>query len=180
MTAPYLDPAPRDLTKAAFMNSKPATRFVGALTNGVHGTSMPAWGRVLTPEQIEGVLDYVWKDFVKEPRKALKVRTVPDRNPVPSSAASIARGEQIFVQRCAGCHGSKADGKGPNSLDITPRPRNLRNSAFMAQVDDRRLFESVLYGVQGTAMPPWIDYGLTVNDVGDLVNFMRGINRGKH
>jgi len=28
----------------------------------------------------------------------------------------------------------------------------------------------------GTAMPPWIDYGLSQNDVGDLVNFIRSIN----
>jgi hypothetical protein len=44
-------------------------------------------------------------------------------------------------------------------------------------VDDKRLMESILYGVQGTAMPPWIDYGLTNNDVGDLVNFIRSINQ---
>ena len=33
-----------------------------------------------------------------------------------------------------------------------------------------------MYGVQGTAMPSWVDYGLTQNDVGDLVNFIRSIN----
>ncbi len=176
MTAAYLDPAPRDLTKAAFMNSKPATRLVQSMTQGVHGTSMPPWGRVLTPQQINGMLDYVWTEFVKEPRKESKARTVPDRNPMPGTKDSIARGERLFVQRCAGCHGAKADGKGPNSLDITPRPRNLRNAAFMSQVDDRRLFDSILYGVQGTAMPPWIDYGLSTNDVGDLVNFIRSVN----
>ena len=57
-------------------------------------------------------------------------------------------GETMFLARCSGCHGRKADGKGPNSLDILPRPRNLRNSAFVQSVNDRRLFESVLYGVQ--------------------------------
>ncbi len=92
------------------------------------------------------------------------------------SAASDRRGEQTFVLRCAGCHGRKADGKGPNSMDITPRPRNLRNSFFVNSVADRRLFDSILYGVQGTAMPAWIDYGLSQNDVGDLVNFIRSLN----
>ena len=84
--------------------------------------------------------------------------------------------KRIFLQRCSGCHGRKADGKGPNSLDILPRPRNLRNTAFVDSVGDRRLFESILYGVQGTAMPSWIDYGLSQNDVGNLVNFIRSIN----
>jgi hypothetical protein len=30
--------------------------------------------------------------------------------------------------------------------------------------------------VQGTAMPPWIDYGLSPNDAGDLINFIRSLN----
>ena len=94
-----------------------------------------------------------------------------------NSPDSIRHGEAIFLERCSGCHGRKQDGKGPNSLDISPRPRNLRNSAFINSVPDRRLFESILYGVQGTAMPSWIDYGLSQNDVGDLINFIRGLNQ---
>lgn len=82
----------------------------------------------------------------------------------------------MFINRCAGCHGRKADGKGPNSLDILPRPRNLRNAWFVNSVSDERMFGAILYGVQGTAMPPWIDYGLSQNDVGDLVNFIRSMN----
>ncbi|HTT22581.1 MAG TPA: c-type cytochrome [Candidatus Sulfotelmatobacter sp.] len=173
----YLDPAPRDLTKAAFMNSKPEARFLQSLKEGVPGTSMPPWERVLTDEQRRALLVYVFQTFVKEPRGQLKERKVPDQNPVAFSAESVHRGEQFFLQRCTGCHGRKADGKGPNSLDISPRPRNLRNSFFISRVPDRRLFDSILYGVQGTAMPSWIDYGLTQNDVGDLINFVRSMNQ---
>jgi mono/diheme cytochrome c family protein len=177
MTHLYLDPAPRDLTKAAFMNSKPEERFIQSIKMGVPGTSMPAWGRVLTDGQVRGTLTYVFQNFVREPRIELKAHKVPEQNPVALNAESIGRGEHIFLQRCTGCHGRKADGKGPNSLDITPRPRNLRNSAFVQSVPDRRLFDSILYGVQGTAMPSWIDYGLTQNDVGDLINFIRSLNQ---
>lgn len=175
----YLDPSPRDLTKAAFMNSKPRERFVTAIQEGVAGTSMPPWKNALKPEQVNGVLSYVLTTFTKEPARALKPRSLPDQNPVASSAPSIKHGEQIFLERCAGCHGRKADGKGPNSLDINPKPRNLLNSAFVASMNDHRLFDSILYGVQGTAMPSWIDYGLTKNDVGDIVNFIRSINLPK-
>jgi hypothetical protein len=52
----------------------------------------------------------------------------------------------------------------------------LRNSWFVAKLADRRIFESVLYGVQGTAMPPWIDYGMSQQDVGNLINFIRSLN----
>ncbi len=172
----YIDPSPRDFTKAGFMNSKPRDRFVASIQNGVGGTSMPPWKNVLKDEQINGVLTYVLTTFTKEPQREVKPHKVPQQNPVASNKESIARGEGIFLERCTGCHGRKADGKGPNSLDILPHPRNLRNSWFVDTVPDNRLFDSILYGVQGTAMPSWIDYGLTQENVGDLVNFIRSIN----
>jgi mono/diheme cytochrome c family protein len=131
----------------------------------------------MSESQVDGLLDYVEATFVKTKRAGQKTRKLPDVNPVAMSKASTDRGEGIFVQRCAGCHGRKGDGKGPNSLDILPRPRNLRNAQFVSSVDDRRMFDSILYGVQGTAMPAWIDYGLSQNDVGDLTNFIRGMNQ---
>jgi mono/diheme cytochrome c family protein len=176
INAIYLDPAPRDLTKAEFMVSKPEARFLASITLGVPGTSMPAWGKTLNGDEVKGVLDYVFANYVHEPSRQMKPRKVPELNPVPMSAASAARGEAIFMERCTGCHGRKADGRGPNSLDISPRPRNLRNSAFIQSAPDRRLFESVMYGVEGTAMPSWMDYGLSQNDVGDIVNYIRSLN----
>lgn len=175
----YLDPYPRDLTKAGFMSSKSDERLISSIKNGVAGTSMPAWGRVLSDDQIHGVLDHIRKNYVKEPARQVKGRQVPETNPVAADMASIKRGEQLFLQRCTGCHGKKADGKGPNSTDIQPRPRNLRNADFLNSVSDRRLFESILYGVQGSAMPPWVDYGLTQKEVGDLVNYLRSFNKPK-
>ena len=176
----YLDPYPRDFTKASFMNSKPRERFVNSIMQGVPGTSMPSWSKALGEERANGVLRYVLTAFTKEPPREVKARKLPERNPVAASVESEARGQKIFEQRCTGCHGKKADGKGPNSLDILPRPRNLRNSAFVEKLADRRAFESILYGVQGTAMPAWIDYGMSQQDVGDIVNFIRSVNHARN
>jgi mono/diheme cytochrome c family protein len=174
----YIDPSPRDFTKPGFMASKPRARFIASIQEGVDGTSMPPWKRILKDEQIGGVLDYVMQNFAKEPFKELKARNIPEKNPVGNSADSIARGEQVFELRCTGCHGRKADGKGPNSLDIFPHPRNFRNRWFVESVPDRRLFESIEYGVQGTAMPSWIDM-LSTNEVGDVINFIRSLQSGR-
>jgi len=176
--ATYLDPAPRDLTKASFINNKPQERFLQSIREGVAGTSMPSWGKVLTDEQIRTVYQFVQTGLVKSPRRPIKEHAnVPSGNPTQASAESAARGEAIYLKRCTGCHGLKADGKGPNSLDIVPRPRNLRNHWFVATLADRRALESILYGVQGTAMPSWIDYGLTVKDAADLLNYIRSLNQ---
>lgn len=177
--ATYLDPYPRDFTNAGFMNSKTEERLMTSIKTGVPGTSMPSWAKVLNDQQVKSVLEYINQTFTKEARTEIKPRDVPEQNPIAMSDESVARGESIFLQRCTGCHGRKADGKGPNSLDILPRPRNLLNSEFINKANDRRLFESILYGVQGTAMPPWIDYGLSKDDVGDLVNYIRNLNKNK-
>jgi mono/diheme cytochrome c family protein len=139
---------------------------------------MPPWKRILKDEQINGVLDYVMQTIVKEPVKEPRTRNLPDKNPVAASPESIAGGERVFLLRCTGCHGRKADGKGPNSLDILPHPRNLRNQWFVESVPDRRLFESIEYGVQGTAMPSWIDQ-VSQHDVGDVVNFIRSLQNAR-
>ncbi|HZT78217.1 MAG TPA: c-type cytochrome [Vicinamibacterales bacterium] len=175
----YLDPAPRDLTKVAFMNSKPRERFLRSIADGVPGTSMPAWRMALGEDRIDAVFSYVEKAIVKDARQPRQPRTIPDVNPAPDGPDSIARGNAIFLKRCTGCHGRKADGKGPNSIDMTPRPRNLRNHAFVNRLTDQRLIESILYSVEGTAMPAWIDYGLTPQDAGDLVRFIRSLNTGR-
>ena len=176
INAIYLDPAPRNLASSEFMAGKPEARFIASIHNGVAGTSMPPWGKTLNDAQVQGILDYVWTTFVREPHRQLKPRKLPDQNPVAMSADSIGRGQAIFLQRCTGCHGRKADGHGPNSIDITPRPRNLTNTAFIQNTTDHRLFESIEYGVEGTAMPSWMDYGLSQSDVGDIVNYIRSLN----
>ena len=177
VNAIYLDPAPRDLTLAEFMANKPHDRFINSIKIGVPGTSMPPWGNALSDDQVNGVFNYVWATYVKEKPRTLKPRNVPQVNPVTYSQQSVDRGETIFLARCTGCHGKKADGHGPNSPDISPRPRNLRNFAFINSVSDHRLFESITYGVEGTAMPSWLDYGLQQNDVGDILNYIHSLNK---
>ena len=80
----YIDPSPRDFTKPGFMASKPRTRFIASIQEGVGGTSMPPWKRILKDEQIAGVLDYVMQNFAKEPFKELRTRNMPEKNPVAS------------------------------------------------------------------------------------------------
>ena len=171
----YLDPAPRDLSKGSFLVTKARQRLLDSIHDGVAGTSMPPWGKVLTDAQISGTLDYVFTNIAKEQGNQYKAHKMPEANPVADSPDSRSRGEQTFLARCIGCHGRKADGKGPNSIDILPHPRNLRNGYFVRSLPDKRMMDSILYGVRGTAMPSWIEYGLSQKDAGDLMNFIRSL-----
>ena len=164
----YLDPAPRDLTKAAFMTTKPEERFLTSHQGRRARNFDAAVGASSDDEQTQGRARLCVHRLRERAARELKTRKVPETNPVAYYAGvGSTRRSRSSSQRCTGCHGRKADGKGPNSLDISPRPRNLRNSAFINNATDQRLFESITYGVEGTAMPSWMDYGLTQNDVGE-------------
>jgi mono/diheme cytochrome c family protein len=65
-TAPFLYPSPRDYRKGIFKftstpGGKPPHRddLRRTIANGLHGTSMPAFHSLLTPSEIEQVIDYV-------------------------------------------------------------------------------------------------------------------------
>ncbi|HKV12563.1 MAG TPA: c-type cytochrome [Thermoanaerobaculia bacterium] len=175
--SPYLDPKPRDLTKAAFMKTKTRERLIASVRQGVPGTSMAPWGGVLDEAAAGALVDHVLADITQGSSAKRVERKVPQANPVPMSRESAARGEAIFLNRCWGCHGKKADGHGPNAEDIVPRPRNLRNTPFLRSVSYARLHESIQYGVQGTAMPAaGFDFALDEKSIGDLINYIYSLN----
>jgi mono/diheme cytochrome c family protein len=65
-TAPFLYPTPRDYRKGIFKftstpSGKPPARsdLRRTISNGLHGTSMPAFHSLMTPAEIEQVIDYV-------------------------------------------------------------------------------------------------------------------------
>jgi sulfur oxidation c-type cytochrome SoxX len=175
--ATYLDPKPRDLSKAAFMKTKSRARLIQSVRGGVAGTSMAPWGGVLDDKAAGALVDYVLANVTQGGASRLVEHKVPQANLVPFSKESAARGEAIFLNRCWGCHGTKADGHGPNAEDIVPRPRNLRNAPFVRSVAYARLHESIKYGVQGTAMPAaGFDFSLDDKSIGDLINFIYSLN----
>lgn len=70
-----------------------------------------------------------------------------------ASPESIAAGKSVFFEYCTGCHGRRADGRGPQALNLVPRPQNLRNAPFVHYLTDDRMYTSISGGVRGTAMP---------------------------
>jgi mono/diheme cytochrome c family protein len=170
--AETLLPRPRIFTNAQFFNWLPEERAFRAIREGVPGTAMPPFGKQLDEKQAQALFGYVRATFIGAQRtQPPQPRKVPERNPVTWSAESVARGKAAFLDRCAGCHGRIGDGKGPNSPQMLPRPRNLTTRLFFEKLPDTRLFESITFGIVGTGMPSW-DY-LAEDQRWDLVNYVR-------
>jgi mono/diheme cytochrome c family protein len=79
--------------------------------------------------------------------------------PVIQAAADIERGEKIYLENCAACHGQKGDGKGPeaNRLKTKPRDFTTGNYKFRSTPSgslplDQDIFRTISRGVRATSM----------------------------
>jgi mono/diheme cytochrome c family protein len=95
----------------------------------------------------------------------------------PSTPESVAAGKAVFFEYCSGCHGRRADGRGPQSLNLEPRPQNLRNAPFVAYLTDDRLYGSISGGVRGTAMPAF-ELMITGEKRWQVIHYIRSLTAG--
>lgn len=79
-------------------------------------------------------------------------------------AEAAARG-QIAYAACAGCHGTKGEGR----VGMAPR---LASASFLAAASDRMLVATIAHGRPGTTMTPW---GPVLGDekIADIVAWLR-------
>lgn len=57
----FMEPHPRDLTDARFMSTMNRRLLAQRIEDGLPNTSMPAWGKVLKPQEIDAVIAYLAK-----------------------------------------------------------------------------------------------------------------------
>lgn len=94
----------------------------------------------------------------------------PFKQPFSSDAASIARGQAAFRDRCVSCHGPEGHGGGPVGKFFPPAP-DLGYAGIQAHPDGY-LYATIVLG--GKAMPIMRE-GLSQTDLWDLVHFVRTV-----
>jgi len=101
-------------------------------TGGAHQT-MPVWGDVLTQEQIDALVDF----------------TVTS-----AEGTSILRGQTLFEQNCAPCHGDFGEG-GPNPSQPNQIIAPISTSGYLNTHDNTTLFEIISQGQPDQGMSPF-------------------------
>ena len=86
------------------------------------------------------------------------------------------RGERLYREHCALCHGVQLDGQGVRQTGFTQPPRNFTDGAWQRGITSRRMFFVIRTGVPGTAMPAWPIFG--EDETWDLVAYVRGAAKG--
>jgi mono/diheme cytochrome c family protein len=126
-------------------------RLVKSVANGIPGTSMPSYGRLLELESRERLLDLLFDAFIGVPRH--DKAALPPLPAKPTSALAPTKADTLFGSLCLRCHGVAGTGTGPEYLKHLPRPRNLTNRLYFAALGDERIARAVADGVPGTTMP---------------------------
>ena len=188
--APYLDPKPRDFTKATFKcRSTPSgslpldSDLYDTISRGVHGSGMPSW-RPLTHQQRADLVAYV-KSFsarFEEEKPATSLAIPPEP---PNSADSAKRGAESFQSmNCWQCHGQEGRGNGPSAKTLTDSkgypiaPFDLTSGLQLKCGDSpQAMFRDLMTGLDGTPMPSFAD-ALKPEEAWDLVHYVETLRAG--
>ena len=65
------------------------------------------------------------------------------------------RGRALFLNKCAFCHGVRADGAGVRRKGLSRRPTNFRSRDWRTNADPLHVYTLVTKGKRGTSMPAW-------------------------
>jgi len=95
--------------------------------------------------------------------------------------ASELRGEKVFRQSCAACHGRNGLGDGPAAVDLSSQPRNLEKnffrfrstpSGYLPRPED--LERSIREGFPANGMPGFGDL-FSEKEMADLITYMASL-----
>jgi mono/diheme cytochrome c family protein len=187
-SAAYLTPHPRDFTSAKYKirstesGSVPTDEdLIQSVRQGLYGTAMPAWARILSDAEIADVVAYI---------KGLSPQFTTAPNPVsvgagiPSSPESISRGQQAYDKlQCGKCHGS--DGRGTGAVATTfedewkqpLRAADLTEPwTFHGGATARDVYLRFRTGMAGTPMPSFAD-AASDSEMWDLSNYVVSMAR---
>lgn len=97
-----------------------------------------------------------------------------DRPVVAASDSQLQRGQKLFAQLCAGCHGPRGDGKGHVAEGIAGYPSNFTDPAEAAFYSPQARLQIIRKGVPGTPMMGWENV-LTEEDILAVYVYVRSL-----
>lgn len=187
-SAPFLDPKPRDFTKAVFKcRSTPSgslpldSDLYDTISRGIHASGMPSWKPLLRQERAD-LVAYIktFSSAFEEEKPGVPVAIPPEP---PSSPESVKRGGAVFGSvGCSQCHGKDGRGHGPSAASLTDSkgypitPFDFTSGTrFKCGESDHDMFRDLVTGLDGSPMPSFAD-ALSADQRWDVVHYIRTLN----
>lgn len=122
---------------------------------------------------------------VAEDWRGASERVLTPAAPAPeASAASIARGRELFLSeevKCADCHGAEADGEGPQAETLKDdwgqpiAPADLTEGEFRGGDRPIDLYRRIAGGIPGTPMPG-MRSALSEAEIWSIVHYVKSLS----
>jgi mono/diheme cytochrome c family protein len=196
-SADRLWPRPRSFNEGTFKVRSTASGelpteqdLLDTVTNGLPGSAMPPWDRILTENERRHVVQFVRtklitdRDYMDSENEMFHL--IDFGKEVSPSKESIAKGKQIFTTgkaKCAECHGDEGRGNGNKTqkdewgFPIMPADLhkcwNFRGSR-RDPYSPRNIVREVTTGLNGTPMPSFAEQ-LTNEQIWHLANFVNSL-----
>jgi len=154
-------PKPRDFTTAEAAIELTRERMIKSVTEGRPGTAMVGHKRRLSPQQIEGLVDYVRSTFMQI--AATKAGQPPE---------AVSLGEKVYTENCAVCHGDSGNTSYWAKNGLNPPPRDFTAPESQSVLTRSRMVDSVTNGRPGTGMMPFTTR-LSGNEISAVVGYIR-------
>ncbi len=127
---------------------------VQAISAGGAHQTMPIWGKILTSEQLDALVQYTFQ---------------------ASQGSPIQLGQGLFSQNCASCHGALGQG-GSNPVNASEVIPPISTAGFLQTRDDATIRSIIAQGQSDLGMPPFgSSYGgqLSDDEIDAIVAFVR-------
>ena len=190
-SAPYLDPKPRDFTKAVFKcHSTPSgslpldSDLYDTISRGIHASGMPSWKPLLRQERVD-LVAYIktFSSAFQEEKPGAPVVIPPEP---ANSPESIRRGSELFQSmNCWSCHGKDGRGHGPSEMTLTDSkgypitPFDFTSGTrFKCGETNQDMFRDLVTGLDGTPMPSF-EAAMTADQRWDVVHYIRSLSSSK-
>jgi len=135
-------------------------------------SAMPVWHEMLEEDEVWKIILFLY-DYTGQVPRSWELESGDASKDEASEAAqkASAKGQelseeqatQVYMKRCAHCHGEEGDGEGPAAEFMYPLPRDFTLAVFKYKTthaddefptdDDFR--KTILEGLPGTSMPGW-------------------------
>lgn len=153
------------LDSATFLDIASDRFLAASIIHGRSNTAMPAWKQLATDE-VNDILAYIRNWQAQSPDKDEVLNRLAENRKPDEKLLRI--GKILFRTNCMACHGANGQGAiGPS----------LNSDSFLSVVGNNYLYEAIVNGRPGTAMPGWKH--LSADDIVDIIGFMRSWNGGR-
>jgi len=184
----YVAPRPRDFSTGRYKirstetGSVPTDEdLIRSVRQGLYGTAMPAWDRILSDTDIQDVVAYIKS---MSPQFATAPKPVTLSEGTPSSPDSITRGQQAYEKlQCGKCHGTDGRGTGAVTTEFQDDWRQPLPAADLTQpwtfrggATSRDVYLRFRTGMAGTPMPSFAE-AASDKEMWDLANYVVSLGR---